>query len=122
MPWNVSGETITIEPGPQRWPARFLRRHGLRIALVAGLLEALVIWHAGFGLLLVPLGVLAVVSYFWARRRVAPVLREPLRVVAMAQAVAGLVPLAIASLVMALALVGVVALIVGLLLLGRRRL
>ena len=122
MPWNVSADTITIESGPRRPGERFLRRYGLRIGVLAGLVEAVLLWQAGLGLLLVPIAIVAVVGYVWARRRLHPIVREPLRVVAIAQGVAGLVPLAIASILMAFAVVGVVAIIVVLLMIGRRRL
>jgi peptidoglycan/LPS O-acetylase OafA/YrhL len=89
--WNISGDTLTVEPRERRSPTRWLHQHSLRIAVVLGLAEAVFAWATGHRLLLLVIGVLAVVVYLNVRRRLPEVIRRPLWIVVMAQAIGGLV-------------------------------
>jgi hypothetical protein len=89
--WNISGDTLTVEPRERRSPTRWLHQHSLRIAVVLGLAEAVFAWATGHRLLLMVIGVLAVVIYLNVRRRLPEVIRRPLWIVVMAQAIGGLV-------------------------------
>jgi hypothetical protein len=120
--WTVSGETVTLETGPRRPLESFLARYGLRIAVILGLVEALVAWAGGFTLVMLLVGLLAILGYLWARRRVPRRLRRPLGVLGMAQGIAGLAPLAVgAGLLVAVMIGGLLLLIMLLVLLGDRR-
>jgi hypothetical protein len=121
--WNVSGETLTLEEGGgRRSPSAWLRQNGLKIAVVLGVVEAVVAWRLGLTQVMVPVALLAVLGYLWARRRFPPSVRRPLWVVTVAQAVAGLVPLAIgAGIVIAVILGSLLLVIMLLVLLGDRR-
>jgi hypothetical protein len=89
--WNISGDTLTVEPRERRSPTRWLHQHSLRIAVVLGLAEAVFAWATGHRILLMVIGVLAVVSYLNVRHRLPEVIRRPLWIVVMAQAIGGLV-------------------------------
>jgi hypothetical protein len=89
--WNISGDALTVEPRERRSPTRWLHQHSLRIAVVLGLAEAVFAWATGHRLLLMVIGVLAVVIYLNVRRRLPEVIRRPLWIVVMAQAIGGLV-------------------------------
>jgi len=120
--WNISGETVTLESGPRRPVEGFLNRYGLRIAVVLGLVEAVLAWAAGFTLEMLLIGLLSVLGYLWARRRVPRAIRRPLWVVAMAQGIAGLAPLAVGAGMFVALMIGALLLVIGLLvLLGDRR-
>jgi hypothetical protein len=89
--WNISGDTLTVEPRERRSPTRWLHQHSLRIAVVLGLAEAVFAWATGHRILLMVIGVLAVVTYLNVRHRLPEVIRRPLWIVVMAQAIGGLV-------------------------------
>jgi hypothetical protein len=89
--WNISGDTLTVEPRERRSPTRWLHQHSLRIAVVLGLAEAVFAWATGHRLLLMVIGVLAVITYLNVRHRLPEVIRRPLWIVVMAQAIGGLV-------------------------------
>jgi hypothetical protein len=89
--WNISGDTLTVEPRERRSPTRWLHQHSLRIAVVLGLTEAVFAWATGHRILLMVIGVLAVVTYLNVRHRLPEVIRRPLWIVVMAQAIGGLV-------------------------------
>jgi hypothetical protein len=89
--WNISGDTLTVEPRERRSPTRWLHQHSLRIAVVLGLAEAVFAWATGHRLLLMVIGVLAVIAYLNVRHRLPEVIRRPLWIVVMAQAIGGLV-------------------------------
>jgi hypothetical protein len=120
--WNVSGDTVTLEEGGGRSPARWFRKNALRIAIVLGVVEAVVAWTQGWGLAMVVVGLLAVLGYISVRDRVPYVLRRPLWVVAVAQAVAGLLPLALGAGLLIASMIGALLLVILLLVvLGDRR-
>src|SRR4029079_5515834 len=83
--WNISGDTLTVEPRERRSPTRWLHQHSLRIAVVLGLAEAVFAWAPGHRILLMVIGVLAVVTYLNVRHRLPEVIRRPLWIVVMAQ-------------------------------------
>jgi hypothetical protein len=89
--WNISGDTLTVEPRERRSPTRWLHQHSLRIAVVLGLAEAVFAWATGHRLLLMVIGVVAVIAYLNVRHRLPEVIRRPLWIVVMAQAIGGLV-------------------------------
>jgi hypothetical protein len=89
--WNVSGDALTVEPRARRSPTRWLHQHSLRIAVVLGLAEAVFAWATGHRLLLMVIGVLAVVTYLNVRHHLPELIRRPLWIVVMAQAIGGLV-------------------------------
>jgi hypothetical protein len=89
--WNVSGDALTVEPRARRSPTRWLHQHGLRIAVVLGLAEAVFAWATGHKLLLMVIGVLSVVISLPVRHRLPELIRRPLWIVVMAQAIGGLV-------------------------------
>ncbi len=121
--WNLSSDQVTLEQRERRSPGRWLYRHSLRIAVIAGVVEAAVAWSMGissFAMLL--LGVLAVLVYFNVRTRVPRRVRRPLWVVAVAQGVAGiLVPAVVTSIVIGAVIGTLLLLIMLLVLLGDRR-
>jgi hypothetical protein len=115
--WNLSSDQVTLEQKPRRRsPVRWVRDNSIRIAVVVGFVEAAFAWHAGFRLMWL-VGVLAVLSYLYLRRRVPPAARRPLWVVAMSQAVAGIVVPAIFGLFFFAAIVGALLLVIMVLLL-----
>ena len=79
--------------------------------MVVGFVEAAFAWHVGFRLMWL-VGVLAVLSYLYLRRRVPVAARRPLWVVAMSQAVAGIVVPAIFGLFFFAAIVGALLLVI----------
>ena len=89
--WNVSGDALTIEQRERRSPTRWLHQHSLRIAVVLGLAEAVFAWASGHRLLLTLIGVVTVLVYLNVRHRLPEVIRRPLWIVVMAQAIGGLV-------------------------------
>ena len=107
--WNLSTDQMTLEQKPpRRTPARWLRQHSIRIAVAIGVVEAALAWHTGFRLMWL-VGVTAV-------------LRRPLWVVAMSQAVAGIVVPAIFGLFFFAAILGGLLLVImALVLLGDLR-
>ena len=110
--WNLSSDQVTLEQKPRRRsPVRWLRDNSIRIAVVVGFVEAAFAWHAGFRLMWL-VGVLAVLSYLYLRRRVPVAVRRPLWVVAMSQAVAGIVVPAIFGLFFFAAIVGALLLVI----------
>jgi len=120
--WNVAGETITLEGGRRRPVEGFLVRYGLRIALVVGVLEALLAWSYGFEKWLLVFALAVVFGYVWVRRRLPRPLRRPAWVLAASQVGARLVPMAVGAGLLIAAMIGVLLLIIGLLvLLGDRR-
>jgi hypothetical protein len=110
--WNLSTDQVTLEQKPgRRSPARWVRDNSIRIAVVVGFVEAALAWHVGFRLMWL-VGVLAVLSYLYLRRRVPAAVRRPLWVVAMSQAVAGIVVPAIFGLFFFAAIVGALLLVI----------
>ncbi|HEV8155079.1 MAG TPA: hypothetical protein VGP67_06075, partial [Gaiellales bacterium] len=95
----------------RRSPVRWVRDNSIRIAVVVGFVEAAFAWHVGFRLMWL-VGVLAVLSYLYLRRRVPVAVRRPLWVVAMSQAVAGIVVPAIFGLFFFAAIVGALLLVI----------
>ena len=89
--------------------AHDLKRQGVDV--VVGFVEAAFAWHVGFRLMWL-VGVLAVLSYLYLRRRVPVAVRRPLWVVAMSQAVAGIVVPAIFGLFFFAAIVGALLLVI----------
>src|SRR6478609_3186190 len=68
--WNLSSDQVTLEQKPRRRsPVRWVRDNSIRIAVVVGFVEAAFAWHVGFRLMWL-VGVLAVLSYLYLRRRV----------------------------------------------------
>ena len=121
--WNVSSDPMTLEQRPaRRSPIRWLRDNSIRIAVVVGFVEAAVAWQLGFYRVLWLVAMIAVLSYLWLRRRAPRVLRRPLWVLAMSQAVAGITVTAISGLYFIAAVVGgLLLLIFVLVLLGDLR-
>jgi len=110
--WNLSTDRVTLEEKPpRRSPARWLRENSIRIAVLAGVIEAVLAWQAGFRWLWL-VGVAAVVGYLYVRRRVPLAMRRPLWMVAMSQAVAGIVLPAIFGLFFIFAVVGGLMLVI----------
>jgi len=121
--WNLSTDQVTLEQKPgRRSPVRWVRDNSIRIAVVAGLVESVVVWHLGFIKWMWVVGVLVVLSYLYLRRRVPVALRRPLWVVAMSQAVAGIVvPAVVGFAVFAFIIGGLLLVIMVLVLLGDLR-
>ena len=118
--WNLSSDQVTLEQKPgRRSPVRWVRDNSIRIAVVVGFVEAAFAWHVGFRLMWL-VGVLAVLSYLYLRRRVPVAVRRPLWVVAMSQAVAGIVVPAIFGLFFFAAIVGALLLVIMVLVLSGR--
>ena len=110
--WNLSSDQVTLEQKPRRRsPVRWVRDNSIRIAVVVGFVEAAFAWHVGFRLMWL-VGVVAVLSYLYLRRRVPPAARRPLWVVAMSQAVAGIVVPALFGLFFFAAIVGALLLVI----------
>ena len=110
--WNLSSDQITLEQRQRRRsPVQWLRDNSIRIAVLVGLAEAVVAWRAGFKLMWL-VGLVAVFGYLWLRTRVPRSLRRPLWMVAMSQAVAGIVVPAIFGAFLIMALIGGLLLII----------
>ena len=119
--WNLSSDRITLEEKPRRSPAGWLRANSIRIALVVGVVEAIAAWQVGFKLMWL-VGLAAVFGYLYVRRHVPRSLRRPLWVVAMSQAVAGIVvPAIFGALIIAALVGGLLLVIMALVLLGDLR-
>jgi hypothetical protein len=119
--WNVSGDALTIEQRGRRSPTQWVRQNGLRIAVMAGLAEAVIAWVAGHRLLLTLIGVLSVIGYLNVRHRLPEVIRRPLWIVVMAQAIGGLVvPLIYVGVAMFVFVAGLLLIILALVMLGDR--
>lgn len=119
--WNVSGDGMTIEPTPRRSPSRWVRENSFKLAVAIGLTEAIVAYVKGFHFLWA-IGLVAVFGYWWVRNRVPARMKRPLWIVAMSQAVAGLVvPAVFAGMFIALIVGVLLLLIMGLVLLGDLR-
>jgi Flp pilus assembly protein TadB len=114
--WNISsGDPMTLEQKPERRsPTRWLRENSIRIAILAGVIEAIVAWHYDIRWLWL-VGVLTVIGYFYIRRRVPARLRRPLWMLAMSQAVAGIILPAIFGLFFVFAVVGGLLLVIAVL-------
>ena len=121
-PWNVSNDTLTIEQKPGRSPSRWLRQNSLRIAVILGLVEAVVAWAEGFRLIMMLVGVLSVLAYLNVRRRLPNLIRRPVWIVVTAQAVAGiLLPAIYVGIGIAIVVAGIMLLILLLVMLGDLR-
>ena len=121
-PWNVSSDTLTIEQEPRRSPSRWLRQNSLRIAIVLGLVEAVVAWTQGFRVVMMLVGVLSVLAYLNLRHRIPAAIRRPVWVVVTAQAVAGiLLPAVYIGIGIAVVVGGILLLILLLVMLGDLR-
>src|SRR5437588_1657979 len=104
--WNLSTDQVTLEQKPpRRSPVAWFRANSIRISLVVGVVEAAIAWRAGFRMMWL-VGILAVLGYLYVRRRTPLSLRRPLWMVAMSQAVAGIVVPAIFGLFFVAALIG----------------
>ena len=80
---TITVPDLTLEQKPpRRTPVRWLRENSIRIAVLAGVIEAVLAWQAGFRWLWL-VGVAAVVGYLYVRRRVPLAMRRPLWMVAM---------------------------------------
>ncbi len=88
--WNISSDAITVELSQGRSPSRWLRQNGLRIAVVVGLIEAVLAYVSGHALLMTVIGIVSVIVYLNVRHRLPMRVRRPLWIVVMAQAIAGL--------------------------------
>jgi hypothetical protein len=110
--WNLSTDQVTLEQKPpRRSPVAWLRANSIRISLLVGALEAVLAWRAGFRLMWL-VGIAAVFGYLYVRRHVPIGLRRPLWMVAMSQAVAGIVVPAIFGLFFIAALIGALLLVI----------
>ncbi len=119
--WNVSGDALTIEQRGRRSPTRWLHQHSLRIAVIAGLAEAVFAWTTGHRLLLTLIGVIAVIGYLNVRQRLPELIRRPLWIVVMAQAIGGLVlPLIYVGVAMFIVVASLLLIILALVMLGDR--
>ena len=121
-PWNVSSDTLTIEEKPRRSPSQWLRQNSLRLAVVIGLVEAVVAWTRGFSLEMMLIGVLSVIGYVQLRHRIPAAIRRPVWIAVTAQAVAGLlVPAITVGIGIALVVAGILLLVLLLVMLGDLR-
>jgi Na+-translocating ferredoxin:NAD+ oxidoreductase RnfE subunit len=121
-PWNVSSDALTIEQQPRRSPSRWLRQNSLRIAVMLGLVEAVVAWAEGFRIVMMLVGVLSVLAYLNVRHRIPAAIRRPIWVVVTAQAVAGiLLPAIYVGIGIAVVVGGIMLLILLLVMLGDLR-
>ncbi|HEY3764134.1 MAG TPA: hypothetical protein VGL44_03170 [Gaiellales bacterium] len=119
--WNVSGDALTIEQRGRRSPTRWLHQHSLRIAVIGGLVEAVFAWTTGHRLLLTVIGVVAAIGYLNVRQRLPELIRRPLWVVVMAQAIGGLVlPLIYVGVAMFIIVASLLLIILALVMLGDR--
>jgi hypothetical protein len=121
-PWNVSSDALTIEQKPGRSPSRWLRQNSLRIAVILGLVEAVVAWAEGFRIVMMLVGVLSVLAYLNVRHRLPNAIRRPVWIVVTAQAVAGiLLPAIYVGIGIAIVVAGIMLLILFLVMLGDLR-
>jgi hypothetical protein len=121
-PWNVSSDALTIEQQPRRSPSRWLRQNSLRIAVVLGLVEAVVAWAEGLRIVMMLVGVLSVLAYLNLRHRIPTAIRRPVWVVVTAQAVAGiLLPAVYIGIGIAVVVGGILLVILLLVMLGDLR-
>jgi hypothetical protein len=121
-PWNVSNDALTIDQKPRRSPSQWLRQNSLRIAIVIGLVEAVVAWAEGLRLVMMLVGVLSVLAYLNVRHRLPSAIRRPLWIVVTAQAVAGiLLPAVYVGIGIAIVVAGIMLLILLLVMLGDLR-
>jgi hypothetical protein len=121
-PWNVSSDALTIEQEPRRSPSRWLHQNSLRIAVVLGLVEAVVAWTRGFSIEMMLVGVIAVLAYLNLRHRIPAAIRRPIWVLVTAQAVAGiLVPAITIGIGIAIVVGGLMLVILLLVMLGDLR-
>jgi Na+-translocating ferredoxin:NAD+ oxidoreductase RnfE subunit len=121
-PWNVSSDALTIEQQPRRSPSRWLRQNSLRIAIVLGLVEAVVAWAEGLRIVMMLVGVLSVLAYLNLRHRIPTAIRRPVWVIVTAQAVAGiLLPAVYIGIGIAVVVGGILLLILLLVMLGDLR-
>jgi hypothetical protein len=121
-PWNVSSDALTIEEKPRRSPSQWLRQNSLRIAVVIGLVEAVIAWAEGFRLVMMMVGVLSVLAYVQLRDRIPASIRRPVWIVVTAQAVAGiLLPAIYVGIGIAFVVAGILLLIMLLVMLGDLR-
>jgi Na+-translocating ferredoxin:NAD+ oxidoreductase RnfE subunit len=121
-PWNVSSDALTIEQEPRRSPSRWLRQNSLRIAIVLGLVEAVVAWAEGLRIVMMLVGVLSVLAYLNLRHRIPTAIRRPVWVIVTAQAVAGiLLPAVYIGIGIAVVVGGILLLILLLVMLGDLR-
>jgi hypothetical protein len=119
--WNISGDSLTIEPRERRSPTRWLHQHSLRIAVILGLGEAVFAWASGHRLLLTLIGVVSVIGYLNVRQHLPAAIRRPLWVVVMAQAIGGLVlPLIYIGVAMAVIVGTLILIVLALVMLGDR--
>ena len=110
--WNLSTDRVTLEEKPpRRSPVAWVRANSIRIAVVVGVMEAVLAWRVGFRLMWL-VGIVAVLGYLYVRRHVPLAFRRPLWMVAMSQAVAGIVVPAIFGLFFIAALIGALLLVI----------
>jgi hypothetical protein len=121
-PWNVSSDALTIEQKPGRSPSRWLKQNSLRIAVILGLVEAVVAWAEGLRIVMMLVGVLSVLAYLNVRHRLPNAIRRPVWIVVTAQAVAGiLLPAVYVGIGIAFVVAGIMLLILFLVMLGDLR-
>jgi hypothetical protein len=117
--WNISSDGTTLEP--RQSPSSWLRQNSLRLAVVIGVVEALVAYIQGFHYLWI-IALLVVIGYWWVRDKAPAVMRRPLWIVAMSQAVAGLLlPALVFGLFITAILGALLLLVLALVLLGDLR-
>lgn len=110
--WNLSSDRVTLEERPpRRSPLQWVREHSIRLAILIGAVEGLVAWFYGFRWLFL-VGLAAVFSYLWLRKRVPLRMRRPLWVLAMSQAVAGIIVPALGGLLFLTAMVAALVLVI----------
>jgi hypothetical protein len=120
--WNVSGETLTLEERGRRSPSRWLRQNSLRMAVLLGIVEAILAFVTHHTLIMMVVGVVAVFGYLNVRHRVPGVIRRPLWVLVMAQAIAGLaLPAVYAGAFVAMVIIFIMLIVLLLVMLGDRR-
>lgn len=119
--WNVSGDALTIEQRGRRSPTQWLRQNSLRIAVMVGLAEAVLAWVTGHRVLLLMIGVVSVIGYLNVRHRLPELIRRPLWIAVMAQAIGGLIaPLIYVGVAMFVIVAGLLLIILVLVMLGDR--
>lgn len=110
--WNLSTDQVTLEQKPpRRSPVAWVRANSIRISVLAGVVEAVIAWRAHFPWMWL-VGIVAVFGYLYVRRHVPIGFRRPLWMVAMSQAVAGIVVPAIFGLFFIAAIVGALLLVI----------
>ena len=103
-------------------PSQWLRQNSLRLAIIIGLIEAVVAWAEGFRLVMMMVGVLSVLGYVQLRDRIPASIRRPVWIVVTAQAVAGiLLPAIYVGIGIAFVVAGILLLIMLLVMLGDLR-